>query len=216
MMKYNTIFYYSDIDNAYVTSVPRLPGCMSDGKTIEEAIRNTHRVIDEWVQDAMDDGEPIPEEDEKVLISSNCTVDDVAGYILNKTGPITAMMLEKLTYYTLAWSLAWYEKPLFAEPFQAWRNGPVCPKLYETHKGKKVVSNQQFPHNHQFTNSEMKIIDAVLVAYGDYDAEQLSQLTHREDPWMLTRGELDDSERSHRMIPYKLLKGYYGQIVTEV
>ena len=31
-MKYNTIFYYSDIDNAYVTSVPRLPGCMSDVK----------------------------------------------------------------------------------------------------------------------------------------------------------------------------------------
>lgn len=215
-MKYNTIFYYSDIDKAFVTSVPKLPGCMSDGKTVEEAIRNTQQIIDEWVQDALDDGELIPKEDEKELVSSGCTVNDVAGYILEKTGPITAMMLEKLTYYTLAWSIAWYEKPLFAEHFQAWRNGPVCPKLFETHQGKRIVSNQQFPQNHQFTSSEKAIMDAVLVTYGNYDAEELSHLTHGEDPWRLTRGELNDSERCTRTISNKLLKDYYGQIVTDV
>src|SRR5680860_1872649 len=55
---------------------------------------------------------------------------DVAEYILKETGSMTTMKLQKLVYYSQAWSLVWDEKPLFGEPIEAWANdGPVRPCL---------------------------------------------------------------------------------------
>jgi hypothetical protein len=48
---------------------------------------------------------------------------DVAAYILKQTGEITAMKLQKLVYYSQAWSLVWDEEPLFSERVEAWRMG---------------------------------------------------------------------------------------------
>ncbi|HCU23588.1 MAG TPA: hypothetical protein DF383_01115, partial [Deltaproteobacteria bacterium] len=69
------------------------------------------------------------------------SVHDVATYILKKTGPITAMKLQKLVYYSQAWSLVWDEKPLFKEKIEAWTNGPVVPALYRLHRGKFEISS---------------------------------------------------------------------------
>ena len=63
---------------------------------------------------------------------SNITIIDVANYILDKMGELTTMKLQKLTYYCQAWSLAWDEKPLFEDDFEAWANGPVSRKLYDS------------------------------------------------------------------------------------
>jgi len=57
---------------------------------------------------------------------------DVAKYILEKKKQMTAMKLQKLVYYSQAWSLVWDEKPLFDEPVEAWINGPMVPALYQT------------------------------------------------------------------------------------
>jgi|SRR6516225_8231636 hypothetical protein len=63
------------------------------------------------------------------------TVFDVAAYILGKKGEMTAWKLQKLVYYSQAWSLVWDLRPLFAERIEAWPNGPVCPDLYRVHAG---------------------------------------------------------------------------------
>ena len=60
---------------------------------------------------------------------------DVAAYILKKLGRTTAMKLQKLVYYSQAWSLVWDEKPLFHNRIEAWINGPVIPNLYSVHRG---------------------------------------------------------------------------------
>jgi predicted RNase H-like HicB family nuclease len=41
--------------------VPELPGCMADGQTYAEAVANTEKVIDEWIETACQLGRPIPE-----------------------------------------------------------------------------------------------------------------------------------------------------------
>ena len=69
---------------------------------------------------------------------------DVANYILNTVGQVTSMKLQKLVYYSQAWSLAWDDLPLFEEDFQAWANGPVCPVLFKVHKGYFKLSNGFF------------------------------------------------------------------------
>ena len=50
---------------------------------------------------------------------------DVAAYILKKLGSMTTMKLQKLVYYSQAWSLVWDEQSLFIESIEAWANGPV-------------------------------------------------------------------------------------------
>ncbi len=60
MYKYEIIIYWSESDNAYVTEVPELPGCMADGATTREALENTERVISEWIETAKETGRSVP------------------------------------------------------------------------------------------------------------------------------------------------------------
>lgn len=55
------IMSWSEEDQAYIVSVPELPGCMADGKTPEEAVKQAQIVIDLWIETALEDGETIPE-----------------------------------------------------------------------------------------------------------------------------------------------------------
>lgn len=59
--KYSMIMSWSEEDQAYIVSVPELPGCMADGKTPEEAVRQAQIVIDLWIEAALEDGEEIPD-----------------------------------------------------------------------------------------------------------------------------------------------------------
>ena len=61
MPKYEIILYWSAEDNAYIAEVPELAGCMADGPTAAEALRNVERVIKEWIETALDLGRDIPE-----------------------------------------------------------------------------------------------------------------------------------------------------------
>ena len=66
---------------------------------------------------------------------------DTAKYILDQKGSMSAMKLQKLCYYSQAWSLVWDDRPLFNEEFQAWANGPVCPELFQKTKGKYLIKS---------------------------------------------------------------------------
>ena len=48
-MKYEIILFWSEEDNAYIAEVPELPGCMADGNSYEEALKNAEIVIEEWI-----------------------------------------------------------------------------------------------------------------------------------------------------------------------
>lgn len=59
--EYSIFMQYDPQDKIYVASVPELPGCMADGKTPEEAVKQAQIVIDLWIETALEDGEEIPE-----------------------------------------------------------------------------------------------------------------------------------------------------------
>ena len=44
----------------YVATVPDLPGCMSDGETPEEALKNVQDAIESWMEAAKEWNEEIP------------------------------------------------------------------------------------------------------------------------------------------------------------
>jgi len=60
MYKYEIIVYWSEEDKAYIAEIPELPGCMADGATYEEALRNVQTVISEWIETAKGLGREIP------------------------------------------------------------------------------------------------------------------------------------------------------------
>jgi len=61
MSKYELIIYWSEVDNAYLAEVPELAGCMADGATYQEAVKNVEIVIDEWLETAKNLGRVIPQ-----------------------------------------------------------------------------------------------------------------------------------------------------------
>jgi len=45
----------------YGVTVPDLPGCTSGGSTTDEALRNAVEAVRQWAEDAIADGEPLPQ-----------------------------------------------------------------------------------------------------------------------------------------------------------
>jgi predicted RNase H-like HicB family nuclease len=58
--KYEMIIYWSDRDNAFLVEIPELPGCMADGETRGQAIKNANEVIRLWIETAKKIGREIP------------------------------------------------------------------------------------------------------------------------------------------------------------
>ena len=59
-MKYEIILYWSEDDEAYIAEVPELFGCMADGPTAAEALRNVELIAQEWIETAQALGRPVP------------------------------------------------------------------------------------------------------------------------------------------------------------
>lgn len=137
---------------------------------------------------------------------------DVAAYILARRGRMTAIKLQKLVYYSQAWSVVWDERALFPERIEAWANGPVVRDLYDAHRGSFEVSEWPLGDARRLTETERSTIDIVLDFYGDKSAQWLSDLTHREQPWLLARRGLPDGERGNREITLSSLEEYYGSL----
>ncbi len=51
---------WNEDDQIFVVDVPELPGCMTHGKTYEEAVKQGQEAIEGWLQVAKDLGWPIP------------------------------------------------------------------------------------------------------------------------------------------------------------
>lgn len=143
------------------------------------------------------------------------TVLDVAKYVIRRKHPLTTMKLQKLVYYCQAWSLAWDEVPLFPEDFEAWANGPVCPQLFDRHRGLfRLYSDflKDIP-DYDFTDDEIDTMNSVLNHYGDKSPEWLSQLTHMELPWKTARGSVPLGEPCTNVITKESMMSYYGGLI---
>ena len=140
------------------------------------------------------------------------SVFDVAAYILEKKGEMTAWKLQKLVYYSQAWSLVWDERPLFAGRLEAWANGPVSPDLYQAHRGAFLIRAIAQGDAKKLDKDGRETVDAVLQHYGDKSSQWLGDLTHKEDPWRNAREGLADGERGNVEITHGAMADYYGNL----
>ena len=141
---------------------------------------------------------------------------DVARYILNKQGEMTAMKLQKLVYYSQAWSLVWDDSSLFKEKIEAWAGGPVVKELYRKHKGKFKVTKSTFDGDSRKLDENQKdTVNVILEHYGDKSGQWLSDLTHSEKPWICARRGIPPFERGNREITLESMAEFYSVLSQE-
>jgi uncharacterized phage-associated protein len=143
----------------------------------------------------------------------NCSVLDVAAYILKKAGSMSTMKLQKLVYYSQAWSLVWDERPLFKEKICAWANGPVAPKLFDAHRGLyRVQAGDIGGDTKHLDTVARETVNAILKTYGDKTPQWLSDLTHLEAPWRQARAGITEGEHGNAEITHSMMYNYYSTL----
>lgn len=134
---------------------------------------------------------------------------DVAEYLLEKAGPLEALKLQKLVYYSQAWSLVWEGSPAFNEEVQAWIHGPVVPELYQMHAHQTEVLAVG-GHSERVSDATRACVNEVLLYYGHKSGTELRALTHAEGPWRNARGDTPENMPSTEPISRETMRSFYA------
>lgn len=65
MRKYTIILEPDTEEGGYTVIVPALPGCITQGETIQECIERAQEAIAGYIESLVMSGEPVPEENER-------------------------------------------------------------------------------------------------------------------------------------------------------
>lgn len=156
---------------------------------------------------------------DSINANDTATIFDVANYFINKSDEenlMTPLKLQKICYYAQAWSLVWEGEELFHEDFQAWVHGPANYDLFKKYQGQRYIDNTSVECNYEIFNEEqIETLEIVWEAYGKYSGDYLEQLTHQEDPWIKTRGNLSVGDKCDRIIKKDIIKKYYESLNAE-
>lgn len=137
----------------------------------------------------------------------------VANWLIKKIAEsgdlVTNLKIQKLLYYSEAWSQVINDKELIDGEFQAWTHGPAVPEVY--HKFKSSGSNP-LPIPDEFIKlspDEENILNQVLDSYGQLPEKTLENMIHSEDPWVHARDGYDPEEYCEKIIKKEEIKSYF-------
>jgi predicted RNase H-like HicB family nuclease len=72
-MKY-TVIMEKGSESGYIAYVPALKGCVSQGKTKEEALKNIKEAMEVYIEALVEDGLPVPTEVGKDIVELEVAV----------------------------------------------------------------------------------------------------------------------------------------------
>jgi uncharacterized phage-associated protein len=135
----------------------------------------------------------------------------VAAYILRRNGEMIAMKLQHRTYYSQAWTLVWDERPLVAEPIEAWPQGAIVLSLYASHAGRFKASDSLHGPD-AFELGQAETLDSVLAYHGNRPTLWLGVLVRRESPWAEAHRLSDPGADRRPEIPLASIAEYYSSL----
>jgi uncharacterized phage-associated protein len=142
------------------------------------------------------------------------TASVIAKWIINKIHP-EPLKLQKLLYLAQGYSYAFYDRPLFSDDMEGWVHGPVVPSVYRLYS---AYSYNPISLSYEMEELEQEAIDVlnyVIEKYSKYDGKYLEELTHGQDPWILSREGLDPDERSDKTISKDAIANYFTNDVFQ-
>jgi uncharacterized phage-associated protein len=132
------------------------------------------------------------------------------------------MTLLKVLYFAHAWHLAKTGNPLVAQPFEAWKHGPVSRVVYDQYKGfgrrpidKKAESFDpillKFVQTPYFFDADTTaMLNNVFDYFIKFRPFQLSELTHEKgSPWDIIWSEAQNRAVPGMFIPNNLILSWF-------
>lgn len=140
------------------------------------------------------------------------TVESLANTILSNCENVSNKKLQKLSYYVYSWYLTIYDDDIAPMEFEAWEHGPVCRRLYNMYRR---YGWNNIPYRESFilaNKVESDFVKKVLKIYGNYSADELEEMTHKELPWIEARRGLEEGAYSNNVISKDVIKSFYGSM----
>lgn len=176
-------------------------------KITESAYNNCKTAIRELIKGQLD-GSP----------SNQKKIDGVVQYLLYKCEEITPLALQKLLYFSQAFSCAINKEFLFEDDCEAWVHGPVYRNIYEKYKnyGYNPIEEELDEYNFNLlSDGEKDLLDSVVNNFGCYSGKVLEEMTHIESPWKEARKGLGHDVPSNRIIPKESIEKYFEAVTAK-
>ncbi|MDO4928621.1 MAG: DUF4065 domain-containing protein [Corynebacterium sp.] len=135
---------------------------------------------------------------------------DVGQYIVELVPNVDKMKFYKLCYFSQGWSLAWTGRPLFDEPLEAWRKGPVPRTLWQSES--YTFSQVAGGDSASLTARAREIIYRVVEFYKNYDSTKLSYMSHKK-AWKEAREGVSDIARSQEILSLTTIREEFTDLL---
>ncbi|EAQ35992.1 Uncharacterized phage-associated protein [Nitrobacter sp. Nb-311A] len=141
---------------------------------------------------------------------------DIAKWFINRADreagdDMTHLKLQKLIYFSQAWHLANFNKPLFQEDIEAWAHGPVVPSVWHQYKEYRWGSIPPITDDFDVDANVAGYLDKIYARYGELSGKALERLTHEHAPWRETRGDLPPEAKCTDTISKNLMRDFYAE-----
>ena len=94
------------------------------------------------------------------------------------------LRLQKLLYYSQGWTLGLLGRPLFADPIEAWRQGPVVPAVAGPFATiPRGLTLTDFGPCEELAEVEARLVAMIWREHARYTPCQLAAMTRSEAPW---------------------------------
>lgn len=144
------------------------------------------------------------------------TAFDVAAAFLERAPKesLSAIKLQKLTFYAFGWYAKVTGSELFDDRLVAMQYGPVVSDLLNAHSGSQRLSLKQLAQDRNLNPLSdpyaLAVVDAVWASYGDVAPFDLVDMTHLEGPWITKWREAQSAQRGSLEIPLNDVVEYFA------
>lgn len=142
-----------------------------------------------------------------------------SDYILKHYGPMSHLKLQKLIFYCDAYCLAYFDKELVTDQFEAWVHGPVSRKVYNSLKDKSILYSDLIYSKKEgedvdvefgkLTQDQQDLILSVLGDLSKWTGIELEAATHKEKPWLEVRKGYSEADKCNELISKDTTRLFY-------
>lgn len=179
----------------------------------EMLVRNREKIAEPAFRKAMKAAEDL---DKAFQISDK--MQGAIAYIFHALDEAAPMALQKLLYYIQGVYSAVSGQLMFSETCEAWRHGPVYPKVYNLFRGFRYnpADDARFAvlrgKEELLSDSERHAADLVLGTFGRYGGRALELIAHKEEPWLKAQEGDGPDESSGAEISNDSIKEYFTSV----
>lgn len=120
---------------------------------------------------------------------------DVARYLYKKTNNMNNLKLQKMMFFAYIEYYEKYHEELFKDDFEAWVYGPVLPDLY--YYFYKLLLSEDKIEKEIIDKNIQNVLNDIVEKYGNKDAFNLVELSHKNEIWINARQGLEEFEPSN-------------------